>query len=173
MTTPLRRRRRAIPLALAAAAAVISLSGCSTLSSFFGGSEPVRNDEGQVTEANENADVFSVRIGDCINLTSEASESFTVPIVPCDEPHDAEAYAAMDLEGENHPGDDAVMAEADAFCLDEFSTFIGMPYENSELLMNYFYPSEESWAQGDREILCLAYGLEGEKVTGTLANSQR
>ena len=33
------------------------------------------------------------------------------------------------------------------------------------------YPTEGSWAEGDREILCLVYDPSGDQISGSLANS--
>jgi hypothetical protein len=173
MTTPSPVRVRAITLSAIAALCAFSLSGCATLGSFFGGAEPVRGDDGQIIEENEAADVFSIRVGDCLNAVGGGGEFSTVPVVPCSEPHDSEAYASMQLSDGDYPGADAVQLEADAFCLDEFASFVGLDFQESVLDMTYFYPSEETWAQGDREILCVVVAPSGETITGSLAGAQR
>ena len=55
---------------------------------------------------------------------------------------------------------------------------MGIPFEESaSLYYNYYQPSPESWAEGDRQIQCLV--LEADEngnvapVTGTLKGSKR
>ena len=60
----------------------------------------------------------------------------------------------------------------DEFCLAEFEPFVGMSFEDSELDINYFTPTEDSWTRlGDREILCFI--LSATAVTGTLEGTAR
>ena len=75
-------------------------------------------------------------------------------------------------EGE-YPGEEAVKADADATCIPEFANFIGLAYEESVLDYWPLYPTEGSWASGDREVLCIAWDPSGAKLTGTLAGAAR
>lgn len=157
------------PAALLLGLALLGTSACGLLP----GSEPVRDESGAITEADEDADVFSLAVGDCTNdgdeaASAESEEVSTVSVVPCDEPHDNEVYASHLLPGDDYPGEDAVMQSADELCLDAFAGFIGTAYEESVYGYWPMYPTEASWAQDDREVLCLAYHGELEQVTGTL-----
>jgi len=151
--------------------ALAGISGCGILDDT---AEPaVRDESGEITESSE-ADVFSLKVGDCLNqtATAEVTEVSSVPTVPCAEPHDSEAYAATDLPEGDFPGDAAVTESADTFCYDEFATFIGLSYDESALDLASFYPTQESWAEGDREIMCFVSSPDGQ-VTGTLAAAAR
>ena len=65
------------------------------------------------------------------------------------------------------------MAErAEEFCAEAFAEFVGVDYNESELEINLLYPTGESWAEGDRELVCLVYDPEGPTV-GTLAGAAR
>lgn len=152
------------PLALLGVAA-LGLSGCGLLPT----ADPVRDDEGAIVEAEANADVFSITVGDCTNdgdLT--ASEVSSVEAVPCDEPHDNEVYAAFDVEGDEFPGSDEIQTIASEGCLEKFQPFVGAAYEESRLDFWPMTPTESSWGQGDREVLCLVYDAELEKLTGSV-----
>ncbi len=154
------------------AVALVGVSGCGILDQ---AAEPAVRDEtsGEITESSE-ADVFSLKVGDCLDQQAddEATEVSSVPTVPCAEPHDSEAYAATDLPEGDFPGDQSVTDSADTFCYDEFATFIGLSYDESSLDLASFYPTQESWAEGDREIMCFVSSPDGP-VTGTLAASAR
>lgn len=151
------------------AAAGIALSGCSILEQFTGGGTATRDDDGQVVEGNDNTDVFTLQVGDCLNDATASETVETIPTVPCSEPHDSEIYASIIMEGDTFPGSDAVIAEADAACLDAFAGFVGVEYADSQYYYSYYFPTEGSWAGGDREILCTIYDEAGQ-VTGSLQN---
>src|SRR5918995_638111 len=90
---------------------------------------------------------------------------------PCSEPHSKEIFAALTVPDGDYPGQEALDAEVEG-CFEEFTEFVGMPYEESVLEINYMAPTEESWGQGDRELLCTVYDPEAE-TTGTLQNANR
>ena len=90
-----------------------------------------------------------------------------MPTVPCSEPHDSEIYAAFELTQSAYPGEETTQGKADALCLPAFEEFVGEPYLESRFDFAYYYPTEESWASGDREVLCVIYDPVGP-VTGSL-----
>jgi hypothetical protein len=160
-------------LLVLACATALSLAGCSLLDQAFGGDSTARDDDSQVIEQNDAADVFSIRVGDCLNDSSVSDEVTEIPLVPCSEPHDSQVYASIILPGDAFPGVDVVIAEADDACLDEFERFVGIRYVDSIYDFSYYFPTERSWAKGDREILCVIYDPAGEKLTGSLADVAR
>ena len=146
---------------LAVGAASLVLAGCSLLP---GGNGSTGTDTG--TE--EGDDVFSIEVGDCLNDADVSEEVSTVPIVECSEPHDSEAYDAGDLDDGDFPGDDAIGQAAELLCGPSFESFIGLGYEASAYDYSYYFPTEESWAAGDREVLCVAFADDASKITGSL-----
>ncbi|WES65746.1 septum formation family protein [Microbacter sp. GSS18] len=155
--------------ALLAVAGTLSLAGCS----FAVGTDPVRDGEtGEIVETNAAADVFSLQVGDCLAFMESDGELSSVPVVPCSDPHADEVYYAHDFADGEYPGDDAVFEEAAGVCVDEFEAFVGVAYDDSALDVYPIYPTADSWAQGDREALCLVYDPAGD-VTGTLAGAAR
>lgn len=147
-------------------AAALVLSGCGF------SSEPERDDSGAIVETAEAADIFSIGVGDCTNDPDDAAteEVQSVEAVPCDGPHDNEAYYAEDLPDGEFPGDDAVSTAADEICLTQFEPFVGLSYEESRLAFFPFRPTQESWEQADdREVLCMVYDAAGEPLVGTAA----
>ncbi|KQY23110.1 hypothetical protein ASD16_11055 [Cellulomonas sp. Root485] len=163
--------RVAAPVLLALALA--GISGCGILDET---PEPAVRDEtsGEITESSE-ADVFSLQVGDCLNDASqseEVEEVSSVPTVPCDQPHDSESYAATDMPEGEYPGDQAIIDASDTFCYEQFATFVGLSYDESSLELASFFPTPESWAEGDREIMCFISSPDGQ-VTGTLAAAAR
>jgi len=89
--------------------------------------------------------------------------------VPCAEPHDNEVYAAFDIPGSSFPGEEAVDEIAFNSCMEKFESFVGIDYESSTLDVTVMYPTEESWAQNDHEVICAVYDFETNKLVGSVA----
>jgi hypothetical protein len=150
-------------------AASVALAGCSLLGGAGNtGAEPDAD--------GEEAGVFTIQVGDCLNGHVEGEVS-TVERIDCAEPHDSEAYASVLLDDGEYPGDDAVVEQADEACFDEFETFVGLSYDDSVLTFSYYYPTPESWDSGDREVVCLILDVNDDgntvKSEGTLKNANR
>lgn len=147
-------------------AAAVALSGCSFLNNVT--NNPIDLDPSDGTDT----DVFAIKVGDCLNDASATDEVSSVPIIACSEPHDSEAIASIILPDGDFPGQDAVIAQADEDCLTEFESFVGIAFTESTLGYAYYYPTSQSWASGDREILCLVYD-PASQVSGSLEGAAR
>ncbi len=169
MTSIARARARTLAL-LAITAAAVALSGCTMIGQLTN-STP-RDASGAPTAANTNADVFSIKVGDCLDDASSTGTVTTAPIVPCNQPHDSEAYTSVQMKDGAFPGADAVTTQANETCAAAYPAFIGIPYDDSDLSISYYFPTKESWANGDRQIMCTVYD-NGVKTTGTLKNAKR
>ncbi|MET4583701.1 hypothetical protein ABIE21_003227 [Conyzicola nivalis] len=155
-----------------ALAAVASLGGCAVLENIFPAQAERDAETQQIAEAGQQ-DVFTVALGDCFNNDAAAidnEEISDLPAVPCAEPHDNEVFLLFDLAGDEFPVD--VDQLADDGCFAQFETFVGMPYETS--VLDYFpiQPTVETWAEGDREVICSVFEPEVQ-TTGTLAGAAR
>lgn len=144
-------------LLAASLAALISISGCSAVSSL-------------TDLAEGKSDVFALAVGDCFN-DEDAETISSVKVIDCTEAHDNEIYfeysLANDFFGAGEFDDDAVFADAEAKCLPAFEDFVGASYENTSLNYSYLYPSSQSWEADDRSIQCLAY-WEGGQISESL-----
>jgi len=131
-----------------------------------------RDESGQIQTAGT-LDAFAMQVGDCVDdWALNATEISDVPGVPCADPHDNEVYALFDLADGAWPGDEQVDVDADRGCYDRFEAAIGASYEESILEYLPIYPSQDSWERvNDREVICLAYHMEYEKLTGTVLNT--
>lgn len=118
--------------------------------------------------------VFELEVGDCFDdagIEDGATEVADVPIVDCGKAHDYEVFAAFDVTEAAYPGDAATRDIARDGCIERFDAFVGIPYEQSALDVTYLYPTQQTWDDGDREIVCALYSLDGTQVTGTLEGS--
>jgi hypothetical protein len=130
----------------------VALAGCSILTGVPEGEQ----------------DVFSLKVGDCINTTGTGDEISSIPVVPCDEPHDQEIFDRFDISGDTFPGDTAVEEERVAYCNgDAFETFVGLAYDDSKYATSGLTPTQSSWDNGDREVLCTIDDPAGQ-TTGSL-----
>ncbi len=168
-TTTSTRWGRAIAVTTVAVAGLL-LSGCSLLNQVTNTTQ--RDASGTATAANDNADVFSIKVGDCLNDATATGTVTTAPIVPCSKPHDSEAYKSIRMTDGAFPGEAAVKTQADQGCAAAFPGFVGISYDDSKLKISYYYPTSDSWANGDREILCTIYD-DGVKTTGSLKGAAR
>lgn len=159
-------------LGLLLATSALSLSGCSALGNLLSPGSEQRDDKGTIVDGG-NTDVFTIKVGDC--LADEGGETVTdVPTVACDQPHTYEVYADTTLDAGDFPGDDALTAQADDFCIGAFGPFVGTAYEDSALDYSYYYPTEDSWnSMNDRAISCIITDPQAETVSGTLAGAAR
>ncbi|PUB29907.1 interferon-induced transmembrane protein [Promicromonospora sp. AC04] len=130
------------------------------------------------TAATAGAEIPDLEVGDCIDTTATSGQTtlYRIPVVSCTTAHGGEIYAettASDSLAQDGaaPTQQALWDAADAYCYPEFAKFVGMRWANSELLYWPIAPSEESWAEGDRRVLCV---IESEEpVTGSLEGAER
>jgi len=171
MTTSNARTWTRVFALTAIAAAGLLLSGCSLINQIT--NTTARDASGTPTAENTAADVFTIKVGDCLNDATAQGTVTTAPIVPCSQPHDSEAYKSISMANGKFPGDTAVKDQADTGCAAAFPTFIGISYDDSSLKISYYFPTQDSWNnRDDREILCTVYD-DGVKTTGTLKNAKR
>ena len=138
------------------------------------GDDTTRNNQNEIIESG-GLGAFAIEDGDCLNLPSELNQVQSVEGVPCTQAHNAQAYAHFDLTGflDAFPGSAAFQEQALEGCYERFQSFVGIPYEQSELYLSTLEPTEDSWVElDDREIVCLL-GLESGTFTYDAQNSKR
>lgn len=147
---------------------LLALSGCSE----------AQQDQATQTLGLDQEDVFSLKVGTCFNdpngAAIEEDELISdVPVRDCNTPHDNEVFHVFDLpESLEQPEATLVQDAAYTECGQAYATFVGMDYDDSAYEMNYMAPSDESWADGDREIACYLYNPESEQMTASMKGSE-
>ena len=120
--------------------------------------------------------VFSLKVGDCFQEGGEEVVA-NVELVDCEEPHQYEVYAAIDVEAPNDapfPGYDQLDFVTSSLCLDYFDEYVGVTYEDSLLGIRTLSPSRDSWEDaGDREVICSLFDLEDLYMEGSMKGSRR
>lgn len=146
---------------------LVALAGCSGLA-----------DIADTIDDSVNGNMDELVVGVCFDDEAAMLEGdeealiSSVPQVDCSESHDNEVYhTATSSYATDYPGFEAFASEADQICFDQFEAFTGEDYSTSDLDFGWFIPSDESFEQGDREIVCFVYHMDLEKLTGSMAAS--
>jgi Septum formation len=140
---------------------VVGLGACSD--------DPERDESGAVTEGGDES-VFDVSVGDCMTDQASAGEVSDVPVVPCEQPHASEVFHTYEVPGDTFPGDFTQITTEQ--CMPAFQQFVGMAYEQSALEVTTLEPTSQTWAEGDRELVCIIVDPAGN-VTGSLQGANR
>ena len=144
---PPSRRGRTIALVAALAVVVLAVLGTVTVAGLYWWSTKPIGDVTSPTSANAR----QVRPGHCIRDLPRDGAVGQVTLVPCDDDHEAEVVGSLRLDDGAWPGQEAVTEQAEAWCeMDNDQTAAGFRPV-------VWTPSEESWSQGDRAALCLAW----------------
>ena len=104
---------------------------------------------------------LTIEFGDCLILPSE-DEFDEVRRLSCTEPHDGEVFFVEDYPGADYPSDDEMRAFFDAECRPAFEAFTGSEFDGQGVLdIGWFTPTEVSWDNGDREVVCYLTPVDG------------
>jgi hypothetical protein len=169
---PPRAGRRAGLLAAPLGIAALVLAACATTA------HPTHTPAATPTPTGGKASAFAIKVGDCLDDADVQGATTTAPIVPCTGPHDSEAYGRFLLTDTEYPGEEKVKSEAAAGCSGTlFANFVGIASADSTLQFSYYFPTADSWASGDREVMCTINQVDGAgttiPTTGTLKDAAR
>ena len=143
---------RTLALASSIAALSMTLSACSLLG--------------------DNTSAFDVEVGQCVQ-NAESEEISDLQVTDCAKPHQAEIFYTVELSAKQRIPEEDLSDYARDTCIDAFEGYVGRSYEESELDTTELYPSEESWATGERTIACFAISADGEPLVGSIKDSKK
>jgi hypothetical protein len=106
---------------------------------------------------------------------SQVNEITHIRSIPCRLEHQAEVYLSTDLPGGPNaafPGVGELRRQSQQACRDAFEGFVGIRWTRSELEIAALWPSPQSWAAGDRLVVCVVFRLDGEPMTGSARGSR-
>ena len=113
-------------------------------------------------------DAFAVKVGDCFDDAADFGEEVSsLAGVPCADPHDNETYAVINVSFDSYPNEEVMSEHASDACLNRFEGFVGKDYESSTLEISTMYPTQQSWDQSDREVVCAIYDMNASKLVGS------
>jgi len=142
-------------------AALLAGAACS------GGSDAGSDGERQPIRTSE------LEAGDCFETGDPTPPIEWVTPVACAGPHTNEVYDHFKFKEEQWLGEDAVQAAMVNRCQSTFAEFVGTPYTSSTYLIQFFLPTEETWAEGDREGVCFLLFETVEPAIGSARDSGR
>ena len=109
-------------------------------------------------------------VGQCFTIPADATTTEDTRLVDCTSPHDGEVFAVMTLEGD-FPGQDALVAQAEEFCLAQFDGYVGTPFADSALTFGYTFPGQDQWGTSDPAITCYLATMDGTQRTESAQGS--
>ncbi|MGM0618313.1 MAG: septum formation family protein [Actinomycetota bacterium] len=116
--------------------------------------------------------VSALQVGQCLHQPEASTAIEEVELVPCDDPHDFEVFALVELPDGPYPGDSALPEMAQPACRGRFAAYVGVEPSDSVLATGLLVPSEDGWDGGDREVVCLLYEPD-ERLQGSMRATGR
>ena len=113
--------------------------------------------------------------GDCLSgLVIGVAERVRIDsarVVSCETAHELEVFATFTLTATDfpntpagdYPGEERVVDAADVGCSTRLE---GLGLDNSSYGLIALWPTNQSWAQGDRAVGCAAYSNDGQQFEG-------
>lgn len=113
--------------------------------------------------------------GDCLTGFaiggSERLRIDSAEVVSCAAPHQLEVFSVFSLAGQSfpnteegvYPGLQRIVDAADQGCVERLEEIGG---EASGYGLVVVWPTDRSWATGDRDVVCAAYSADGQRFDG-------
>jgi ribosomal protein L40E len=130
-----------------------------------------RDGDGTLTSAGT-ISVENLQVGDCFDM-SQAGEISTVEGRPCAQPHEFEVFHAFLLQAATFPAEAEMYEQAEAGCRDAFDDYVGVSWGSSGLYFTQLTPTEASWRDGDRTVVCMLYDPADDQLTESARGSRR
>jgi len=127
-----------------------------------GADKPAETQQQPVRESKQGTiSAGGLKVGDCINDANSRTGDVTMFVgVKCDERHDGEVYTVITLEGGEEariPSEAFINGKGQRGCRARLKRqTTARQFRDRQLGFKFVYPTPESWAEGDREITCVA-----------------
>jgi hypothetical protein len=121
-----------------------------------------------VVGATKHTQYTNLQAGDCFNRVSSSSIfSGSVDRINCAQPHDAQTTGSFEATDPGHyPGPSGFRTEAEPQCSSLAQQFVTGSKTGLHIL--WYYPDQNTWNAGTREVLCSVAKDDGTKLTGSL-----
>lgn len=174
---PGRRRALGKP-ALVAAGAVLAvvLGVVATVVALQSGGGTSGSPSADATSGPRPAKLDPIEVGDCLGVFVTDFATSELFVVPCDEPHEQkviyldDAFVGDAWSGDvAYPGQESLEDSGHELCQPEFTSYVGLPWVQSQLQLFAFAPAKAGWGAGERWLLCVVAGTESlsESVKGS------
>lgn len=111
--------------------------------------------------------VETLKTGDCVNDLQETDSLRKLPAINCAQPHQGEVVGEFNVTGSTFPGDTAIAKQAKDRCFEILDAYSPSTKDDQSIGLYYVHPTQASWNQGDRQVLCIAEHTDGLK-TGSI-----
>jgi hypothetical protein len=111
--------------------------------------------------------VSDVRVGQCYQQPKDEQAQW-VELLSCPQPHDAEVFAIVPLAGQVLPAEAELERLADKACTAQFRVYVGVAPDASRLDFGWWAPTKESWASGDRTVVCELESADASRLVGSM-----
>ncbi|WP_229054200.1 septum formation family protein [Aeromicrobium sp. Leaf350] len=132
------------------------------------------NEDGTLDRSGR-ARLDQVRVGDCFDPDGPVDAVTGTPdgvlLRACDAAHDNEAYHAFVLADGPYPAQEELLRRARGGCQAAFGGWVGIAYEDSALLYDFFVPTESGWP-ADRVVTCYITDLGGSAPATTQGSAR-
>lgn len=136
--------------------------------------ETTRDSAGEVTQAGVVGSLV-LQFRDCLvfpndSFKTEAYSEFSqLKVVPCTELHDGQIGGVHVLPDGSYPGANYFSDEYfRKTCSDDYDAFTKTYLDDPPHLFIPFYPTENSWLEGDREVQCVFTMADGGKLGASI-----
>jgi hypothetical protein len=111
--------------------------------------------------------IDDLRVGQCYQQPKDEQTPW-VEVLSCRQPHDAELFAIVPLAGQVLPAEAKLERLADQACAAQFRAYVGVASQATQLNFDWWAPTKESWASGDRTVLCELKNVDASRLVGSM-----
>lgn len=108
-----------------------------------------------MTASDDKTTVADVTVGDCLAQVPDRNRVTMLEAVSCGQAHHGEVIAVLTMPDGDFPGGEAVV-DYQRRCHPELAGYAPAAANDPAIGMFALAPTEESWAQGDRRVTCIA-----------------
>jgi hypothetical protein len=113
--------------------------------------------------------------GECFDQPTGTTDNRDIQLQPCSSPHDAEAISSTThpaAPGAPYPTVDELRTFMRSACVPGFATYTGSNFDSeSGLDFGLFYPIQEKWNAGERDVVCYVSYTDRTKLTSSLRDA--
>jgi hypothetical protein len=117
--------------------------------------------------------VDDLRVGQCFDdplIVGDFESVSEITLVGCESPHDGEVFAVSalaDAPGAPWQGEDDTTTRSDGLCAAQYQSYVGVDPSRSRWTYGLYSPTEESWQNDDRLVVCLLQDPDDNQLQGS------
>lgn len=162
--------RSCMLLGIGAALMSLGLSACFPVSLRPHSSSGGSSGDSSGGSSGPTSSVLDLYVGQCIQDPGEGTV-YDVENAVCTNEHWGEVFHVTTITSSQMPSEDDMNDMASDACIDAFEAYVGRPYDESDLDITWYFPSRESWEDGDRSLQCIAIRTDGDPLYQPVRNS--